>query len=74
MIFFNEIKGNVVFLVISETKLQDKFPKIHLRILSLAPILRKDQNQIGGDIMVFKKEDIPEKFLFTERTPVEAIG
>ena len=74
MIFFNEIKGNVVFLVISETKLQDKFSKIHLRILSLAPILRKDQNQIGGDIMVFKKEDIPEKFLFTERTPVEAIG
>ena len=34
---FNEFKGNVDFLVISETKLDNIFPKVHLRILGLPP-------------------------------------
>ena len=68
-----EIKEYVDVLVISETKLGNAFLEGQFRIPGFTPPFRKNQNQFGGGFMVFIKEDIPGKLLFTERVPVKTI-
>ena len=61
------IKGNVIVLVISETKLNESFPTGQFIIPDFPFPFRGDLNQWGGGLMVFMKEIIPTKLL-----PVEA--
>ena len=55
-----------------ETKLDDSFPAGQFKIPGYASYFRLDQNQDGGGISVFVREDIPVKFLSSEEKPIEA--
>lgn len=64
------MKGNVDALVISETKLDNTFPQGEFRVPGFDPPIQKDQNQVGGGIMVIVKKDFTAKFSYSERAPV----
>ena len=64
----DQIKRNVDNLAISETKLDDAFPVRQFKIPGYASPLRLDQNQNGGEILVFAREDIPVKLFSEERS------
>ena len=66
----DQIKGNVDVLAISETKLDDLFPAEQFKILGYASPFRLDQNQNGGGILVFVREDNPVKFYLLKRNPL----
>ena len=66
------IMGNVSVLVISKKKLDDSFPTGQFEIPGFASPFRLDRNQNGGGIIVFVREDIPVKYLFSEDKPIEA--
>ena len=68
----DQIKGNVDVLAISETKLDDSIPAGQFKIPNYASLFRLDQNQNGGGILVFVREDIPVKFLSSEEKPIAA--
>ena len=70
----DQIKGNVDVLAISETKLDDSFPAGQFKIPGYTSPFRLDQNQNGGGILVFVREDIPVKFLSSEEKPTEAFS
>ena len=59
----DHIKGSVDIMVISETKLDEYFPKGQCKIPGYALPCRLDRNQFGGGIMVFIREDIPSRVL-----------
>ena len=59
----NGIKGNVDFLVISETKLNDSFPSIQFLIEVYGSPYRLDRNSRGGGILLYVREDIPCKLI-----------
>ena len=58
----NQIKGNVVIMVISETKLGEPFSNF-FKIQRYALPSRLDRNQLGGGIMIFVREDVPSRVL-----------
>ena len=60
-------------LVISDTKRYESFPVDQFRISKCASALRLDCDQHGGGIMVFTREDIPEKVLSADTKPIQAI-
>ena len=57
----DQIKRNVDVLAISETELDDSFPAGQFKIPGNASPFRLDQNENGGGILVFAREDIPVK-------------
>ena len=65
-ILLKGIKENVDLLVTSEAKLDDTFLKGQSRIPGFFSPFQEDENQYGGAIFVFIKEDILAKLLFTE--------
>ena len=69
----NKIKGNIVVLVISETKLGESFPVGHFWIPGYTFPFRLDCDHHDGGIMVFMREDIPAKFLSTDTIPIRDI-
>ena len=68
----DQIKGSVDVLAILETTLDDSFPAGQFKIPGYALPFRLDRNQNGGGILVFVREDIPVKFLSSEKKPIEA--
>ena len=69
------IQGNIDILVITESKLDDSFPKGQFKIPGYAIPYRKDRNRCGGGVLVFIREDIPSKQLSTHNLPgdIEAL-
>ena len=55
----NQVIGNVDVLVVSETKLDASFP-----FSPFSTHFRRDRDQHGGGLLVFVREDIPDKHLF----------
>ena len=55
--------GNIEILMISETKLDDSFPKGQFIIKGFSEPYRLDRNSKGGGIMLLIREDIPSKLL-----------
>ena len=53
-------------ITISETKLDEIFPKGQLLIKEFSEPYRFDRNSKGGGIMLFIREDTPSKFLSIE--------
>ena len=62
--FFSEqVKGSKDILMVSETKLEDSFPKAQFLIRGFHSPFRFDRNINGGGIMLYVREDIPTKLL-----------
>ena len=66
----DQIKGKVDLLMVSETKLDESFRQGQFKISGFSRPLRHDSNNKGGVILFFR-EDIPPKVIFTEISPVE---
>ena len=58
-------------LVITETKLDESFPKGQFVLDGFSTPYRLDRNCHGGGILMFIREDIPSKLLLFEKNPVE---
>ena len=59
--------------MVSETKLDESFPQGQFKISGFSRPFRLDRNSNGGGIMLFVREDIPAKSIFTEVSPIEGI-
>ena len=66
------IIGNVDVFVISETILDESFPKGQFKFPGYTTPFLVDCDRNGGGIIVFLREDIPVRYLSTEDKPVEA--
>ena len=59
-----EVVGNKTdILLISETKLDDRFPLNQFILEGFTPAYRLDRTMHGGGLMLFVREDIPSKLL-----------
>ena len=57
--------------MVSETKLDEIFPHSQFKISGFSRPFRLDRNCNGGGIMLFIREDIPAKLIFTKVSPIE---
>ena len=64
--------GNIDILMISETKLNESFPKGQFLIEGFSEPHKLDRNSKGGGIMLFTREDIPAKLLSIRKKSMEA--
>ena len=67
----DQIKVKDDLLMISETKLDESFPHSQFKISGFSRPFRLDRNCNGGGIMLFIREDIPVKLIFTKVSPIE---
>ena len=56
-------RGNIDFLIISETKLDTTFPTRQILIDGYISPSRLDRNDKGNGILVYDREDIPSKII-----------
>ena len=54
---------NIDILIITETKLDETFPKVQFHIDGYAPPFRVDRSKNGGGVIIYVREDIPSKVL-----------
>ena len=59
-------------MLVSETKIDDSFPQGQFVIDGFIVLYRLDRNCLGGDLMLFAREDIPFDQLTIEEKPVES--
>ena len=64
-----DISCNVDLLMLSETKIDDTFPKGHFLIKGFGDSFRIDRNVNRGGILFYVREDIPVKLLSVETLP-----
>ena len=57
--------------MLSETKIDDSFPKDKFLIKGFSDPFRTDRNLNGGGILFYVREDIPAKLLSVETLPTE---
>ena len=57
--------------MISETKIDDSFPKGQFQMKGFSDPFRVDRNCHGGGILLYAREDIPVKLLSVEPLPTE---
>ena len=69
-----QVRGNVDFLMVSETKIDDSFPIGNFLIHGFSPY-RVDRDSKGGcgGIMLYIREDIPSNLLVTDKEPIESL-
>ena len=67
-----DISSNVDLLILSETKIDDSFPKGQFLIKGFDDPFRIDRNVNGGGILFYVREDIPAKLLSVETLPTES--
>ena len=65
-----QITGNVDILMVSETKLHNKFPVGQFLIESYGPLIGLYRDIHGRGLMLFVRKDIPRKILSLENKPV----
>ena len=66
------VKAKVDVLLISETKIDDSFPKGQFLIQGFNAPYRLDRNCQGGGLMLFVRENIPSNLLTIEDKPIES--
>ena len=66
------IRGKIDVLLISETKIDDSFPKGQFLIDGFSAPYRLDRNYQGGGLMLFVREDILSNLLTSEEKPIES--
>ena len=64
----DQVKGNVNILMISETKIDERFPVSQFKIDGFNTPLRVSSEQKGCDIMLYFRKDLPAKLLPIDRT------
>ena len=57
------IEDNIDILIIQETKLDNTFPDGQFYIEGYFPPFRRDRNGYGGGLLIYIKENIPDKIL-----------
>ena len=64
---FEQLKETVMkyvdVLVLTETKLDDSFPKAQFLVDGFSEPYRYDRNRKGGGVMIYIRENIPSKLL-----------
>ena len=63
------VSGEVDLLMISETKIDESFPKSQFLIKGFSDPFRIDRNVHAGGILLYVREDIPTKLLSIEPIP-----
>ena len=63
----HQTKDNIDILMISETKLDESFPKSQFFMKGFSSTHRLNRNCNGGGILLYIREDIPSKLLSIER-------
>ena len=63
-----QIRVNI--LLVSETKIDDNFPQGQFVLDGFSVSSRLDCNCLGGDLMLFVREDVPSDLLKIEEKPV----
>ena len=66
------IRSKIDVLLISETKIDDSFPKGQFLMDGFSAPYRLDRNCQGGGLMLFLREDIPSNLLTSEEKPIES--
>ena len=66
------IKGKIDILMIWETKVDDTFPDSQFFLDGFGKPFRLDRNRNGRGIMLFIRNDIPAKVVFTDYRPIES--
>ena len=66
-----DLASNIDLLMISETKIDNSFPKGQFLIKGFCEPFRIDRNIRGGGILFYVREDIPVKLLSVEPLPTE---
>ena len=69
----HQIKDNADILMISETKLDERFPTSQFFMNGFSSPHCLDRNYNGGGIILYIREDIPSKHLSVEKNLTEAI-
>ena len=64
-------KDNIDVLVISETKLDERFPTNQFILKGFSAPFRLDRSDKGGGIILYIREDIPSRLVSTESSQVE---
>ena len=57
------VENNAGILLISETKLVDSFPWRQFKICGFSMSYRYDRNTMGGELLLYIRDDIPTKLL-----------
>ena len=57
------IENNIDIMLLSETKLDDSFSSVQLKICGFSMPYRYDRDSIGGGILLYIRDDIPTKVL-----------
>ena len=69
------VKNNVDILLISETNLDDSFPKAQFLLHGFSAPYRLDRNSKGQGILLYIREDIPSRLLNSKsKTGIETIS
>ena len=67
------VSGNVDVLVLSETKIDESFPKGQFKVPGFCTPFRLDRDRFGGGILVYVQENLPAKLLSSETKTIEGI-
>ena len=68
------IEKNIDILVITETKLDSSFPSSQFKIEGFSMPYRCDRNRLGGGVIVYVRDDIPNKQLIKHKLPEDIEG
>ena len=68
-----QVKGKIDVLMISETKIDESFPKGNFLIEGFSTPYRLDRDSKGGGIMLYVRADIPSNLLAFEDKPIESL-
>ena len=71
--FVNLVKDKLDIILISETKIDDTFPKSQFEIQGYSPPFRLDRNAHGGGLLFYARSDIPCKSLPLVSESIECI-
>ena len=66
--------GNIDILIITESKLDDTFPKQQFWIDGYSPPFRIDRSKHGGGVIIYIRKDIPAKELLAHPKPINFEG
>ena len=67
-----QVKGKIDILMISETKIDESFPKGNFLIEGFNTCYRLDRDSKGGGIMLYVIADIPSNLPAFEDKPIES--
>ena len=70
-LLFDQVKGNIDVLMISQTTIDDSFSLPNFLIGGFSKPYRLDRDSLGGGILLYVREDIPTNLTEVETKPIE---